>query len=302
MPSRGEELRAQIAAMQREADEADAREREEEEKRRKAAEAEEKRRKEAEERRQKEAEEEERKKKAQEEFNRRERLALEHLAEGKTKAKRLWTETEDVEGVSLGTLVDDTGRLWKAVQDKVCGRCACFELSCLWRVDGRRGSACRECSESRKKCVYGIEVTEETAEPVKKKKKVASRKGKEKAVAADEPEGSMAAAGPSVASGTPDVWEALLAEMRGVNKAVRALYQVQCNTQEYLRVLGAEVANQGRTQVEMAGDLRRMADATAGGDERDEEEDESEEREVEETAGDEASGSGAAEETQQTLE
>jgi hypothetical protein len=298
MPSRAEELRAQIAAMQREADEAEAREREEEERRREAAAAEEKRRKEEEVRRQKEAEEEERKKKAQEELEQRERRPLQHLPEGRMQAKaKRGRSVDSVEGVSLGTLVDDLGRLWQAVQDKVCGRCACFELSCLWRVDGRRGSACRECSESRKKCVYGIEVTEDTAEPVKKKRKVASRKGKEKAVAADEPEGSMAAAGPSVASGTPDVWEALLAEMRGVNKAVRALYQVQCNTQELLRLLGAEVANQGRLQVEMAGDLRRMADATAGGYERDEEEDESEEREVEETAGDEASGSGAAEGT-----
>jgi len=203
MPSAAEAAaakRAQLLAMQKEMEELERAEKEEEEAKKRE-----------EERIRKEAEELEKFRRKEREARERQKIAFEKAKAEKAK-KRTLEESDEID-VTVGSFLEENGVTWGMKEGKVCTSCRKADKKCFWRMDPARGKACYACTVSKKICkLGGAEQEPEQSEPgPSKRRKVTESKGKGK-----EKIGVPAVSG----SVTPDVWEKILSELRGMKEEV----------------------------------------------------------------------------------
>src|SRR5882762_422868 len=203
MPSAAEAAaakRAQLLAMQKEMEELERAEKEEEEAKKRE-----------EERIRKEAEELEKFRRKEREARERQKIAFEKAKAEKAK-KRTLDESDEID-VTVGSFLEENGVTWGMKEGKVCTSCRKADKKCFWRMDPARGKACYACTVSKKICkLGGAEQEPEQSEPgPSKRRKVMESKGKGK-----EKIGVLAVSG----SVTPDVWEMMLSELRGMKEEV----------------------------------------------------------------------------------
>src|SRR6202521_5037378 len=198
MPSAAEAAaakRAQLLAMQKEMEELERAEKEEEEAKKRE-----------EERIRKEAKELEEFRRKEREARERQKIAFEKAKAEKAK-KRTLEESDEID-VTVGSFLEENGVTWGMKEGKVCTSCRKADKKCFWRMDPARGKACFACTASKKTCKLGG--AEQEPGPSKRRKVTESKgKGREKI-------GVPAVSG----SVTPDVWEGILSELRGMREEV----------------------------------------------------------------------------------